>query len=186
MKKLLFTAAAGMLCFFISCNDSGTTSSTNNSQSEKNKADSKTINNALETGDLSKLDSLIDKDIVDHGDPNGDVKGLDNVKKFFVQFHNSVKDLKIESIANATDGDYNLDLNRTTGTVTAPFMGMPAGTNMDMTIVDVVRIKDGKAVEHWAYSDPRDMMKHMKDMPPMDNKMDNKMNGKMDSSKMKK
>jgi predicted SnoaL-like aldol condensation-catalyzing enzyme len=57
---------------------------------------------------------------------------------------------------------------------------------MDMTIVDVVRIKDGKAVEHWAYLDPRDMMKHMKDMPPMDNKMDNKMNGKMDSSKMKK
>lgn len=57
---------------------------------------------------------------------------------------------------------------------------------MDMTIVDVVRIKDGKAVEHWAYSDPRDIMKHMKDMPPMDNKMDNKMNGKMDSSKMKK
>jgi hypothetical protein len=41
-------------------------------------------------------------------------------------------------------------------------------------------------VEYWGFVDANEMMKHMKEMPPMDNKMDNKMNGKMDSSKMKK
>lgn len=174
MKKSFFTATIGLLCFFISCKDTSTTSTSSNTESEKNKANSKIIYNALETGDVSKLDSVIDKDIVDH--QLNDVKGLDSVKKFFVQFHSSVKDLKIESIANATDGDYNFDLNRTTGTVTATIMGIPAGTKLDMTTVDVAKIKDGKAVEHWGFMDPKDMMKMMGG----DHKMDN-MNGNMDN-----
>ena len=71
-------------------------------------------------------------------------------------------------MANATDGDYNFDLNRTTGTTINEFMGMPANTQLDMTGVDVVKIKNGKAVEHWAYVDPKDMMKMMEmmKMPP--------------------
>ncbi len=46
-----------------------------------------------------------------------------------------------------------------------------SNTKMDMTTVDVVKFKDGKAVEHWSYMDPKDMMKMM---PPV---------GKMDSKK---
>ena len=170
MKKFFFPAFIAMLCLLISCNDAGTSSSTTEtSANEKNKADFKVIYNALETGDVSKLDSIIDKDMVDHT-PFGDVKGIDSLKKFFVEFHKHTKDVKVESIATGTDGDYVLDYNRMTGTFTAPFMGMPAGP-MNMTTVDVVRLKDGKAVEHWGFMDVQDVMKMPGGAPPADNKM---------------
>ena len=170
MKKLFFTAVTAMLCFLIACNDTGTsTSTTENSANEKNKADFKLIYNALETGEVSRLDSIIDKDIVDHT-PFGDVKGIDSLKKFFVEFHNHTKDVKVESIATGTDGDYVLDYNRMTGTLTSAFMGLPAGP-LNMTAVDVVKLKDGKAVEHWGFMDVQDVMKMPGGAPPMDNKM---------------
>jgi len=180
MKKLFFAIACIVYCFLISCNQpstsSDTTTSTATSQAEKNKAGTLAVYRAIETGDMSGLDSFIDKDIVDHNaGPNGaEIKGLDSLKAMFTRMHDNMSDLKMESIANATDGDYGFDLNHTTGTTKNAFMGMPANTKFDMMNVDVVKIKDGKAVEHWGYVDPNEMMKMMqmaKGMPPME-KMD--------------
>ena len=50
-------------------------------------------------------------------------------------------------------------------------MGMPAGSKMDEKGVDVIKLKDGKMVEHWGFVDPVAMMKHMQSMP-MNDKMD--------------
>jgi predicted ester cyclase len=94
--------------------------------------------------------------------------------------HNHVKDLKFDIIADAANGDYIFALVHISGTTNEAWMGMPAGTKMDEKGVDVVKIKDGKMVEHWGFVDANEMMKHMKAM-----QMDNKMEGKMDSSKMK-
>jgi hypothetical protein len=43
-------------------------------------------------------------------------------------------------------------------------MGMPANTPIDMTSVNVVKIKNGKAVEHWRYIDASQMMQMMQMM----------------------
>jgi len=187
MKKFLFTAATGLLCFIISCKDSTTSSTTDNSQNKKNLENNRKVFKAVETGDVITIDSLIANDAVDHQGPNGmDVKGGDNVKHMLADMHNHVKDLKLDIIADAANGDYIFTLEHETGTVNDAFMGMPAGAKVDEKGVDVIKVKDGKMVEHWGFVDANEMMKHMKEMPPMDNKMDNKMNGKMDSSKMKK
>lgn len=175
MKKLFFATAAAMLCFFISCNDSATTSTTT-SESEKNSARNKEVYRAIETGDVSKLDSFIATDIVDHGDM-GDIQGLDSLKKMFVQMSKQMKDLKMESIAEATtpDGNHHFAYFKFSGTCADGSMGMPAGTKIDMTGVDLVRIKDGKAVEHWGFVQGRDMMKMMNMNPAMKPCMDKMM-----------
>ena len=97
--------------------------------------------------------------------------------------HNAIKDLKVEPIANATGDDYNFALVRMTGTTADASMGMPAGTKIDRTFVDVVKMKDGKATEHWGYVDQNEMMKMMEGnrMPPMDHKMTDKMENKKDT-----
>jgi predicted ester cyclase len=181
MNKLIPFVTLLCVCF-ISCTDTSSTSATTStvdSQSVKNRANSKEAYRAMETGDVSKLDSFIDKDIVDH---EGNMHGLDTLKKMFSSMHNSIKDLKMETIANATDGDYNFAYVRMTGTTTDASMGMPANTKVDRTFVDVVKMRDGKAVEHWGYSDMNEMMKMMntgKGMPPMENKMNRDMDNKM-------
>ena len=156
-----------MLCLLVSCKD---TDNSGGSDNQKNKDRIKVIYTALETGDMSKLDSIIDKDVIDH--QNNDAKSIDTMKKFFSELHNNVTGLKIEQIANATDGDYNLDFNHTSGDVTAPVMGMSAGAKLDFLGVDICKIKDGKITEHWGFIDPAAMMKMMSAPPKMEEKKD--------------
>ncbi len=163
MKKLFLTTVGVIFCVLIS---TAQASPKNNSQAEKNNENTLVIYKAIETGDLSKVDQAIDKNIVEHAGPNGDIMGIDSVKSMFRQMHDHISNIKMESIANATGGDYHFNLVRMTGTTNSEFMGMPANTPLDMTSVNVVRIQNGKAVEHWRYSDPKEMMKmmHMKMM----------------------
>jgi predicted SnoaL-like aldol condensation-catalyzing enzyme len=171
MKKLFLTTGCIIICFLMSCKESTSTGNDNSSQAEKNKANTKMVYKAIETGDVSGLDSIIDKDFIDHSGENGDVKGLDSLKYNFTQMHNHLNDIKMESIANATDGDYNFDLNRFTATTNSSYMGLPANYKINMMGIDVVKIKNGKAIEHWSYADPKDVMKMMQSM-------------KMDTTKM--
>ena len=168
MKKLFLATTCIIICILMSCKESTSTGNDNSSQAESNKANTKMVYKAIETGNVNGLDSIIDKNIVDHSGDKGDIIGLDSLKNNFVQMHNHVNDIKMESIANATDGDYNFDLNRFTGTTNSEFMGMPANYKIDMMSVDIVKIKNGKAVEHWGYVDPKQMMKMMQDMKMMD------------------
>ena len=182
MKKVLFATSTILVCFLISCKDG----SDSNSQNEKNLANNREVYKAIETGDVSKIKDYIDKDAVDHaaGANGQDIKGGDSIIAMLGNIHNSFTDLKMEVIADATNGDYVFTLSRLTGTTTAnPGMGMPPNKKIDSKSVDVVKIKDGKATDHWSFEDPKEMMAMMgmdKGMPPMDT---TKMSGKMDSSK---
>lgn len=177
MKKLLLALTAGLFSLLISCNSKTSNSSSSNSDSSmegKNKMANEEIYKGIETGDPSKF-SIIADDAVDHGDPRHEMKG-DSIRKFLADMHNHINDLKIDIISEAADGDYVFTLSRMTGTTKDSTMGMPAGMKMDSKSVDVVKFKDGKAVEHWAYMDPKDMMQMQMGMPmsnmPMHNKMD--------------
>ncbi len=176
MRKILFRTATAMF-LFISCSDSATKSTDTvsatgeSSQNEKNLANNRKVYKAIETGDMSTLDTLIASDAVDHQGPNGtDIKGTDSVKHMLANMHNLMKDMNMEIIADAANGDYIFTLAHFRGTVTDAYMGMPAGTKLDEKGVDLERIRDGKMVEHWGFADPNEMMKHMNAMP-MNNKM---------------
>lgn len=173
MKKLLIAAAAGLCCFIISCNNSGTagtasTGSSTDSTAAKYKQINRDILKGIETGDSSKFAGIAD-DAVDHTGPMGqEVKGGDNIKKMLLDMHNHAKDLKFDVKDEAVNGDNLFTWATMTGTATDSSMGVPANTKFNWTSVDVLKFKDGKASEHWAYLDPKDMMP-----PSKDNKMMN-------------
>ena len=56
------------------------------------------------------------------------------------------------------------------GTATAkvdlPDWGMKAGDSHTSNSVEVSKFKDGKAIEHWSFVDPAEMMKMMGSMNP--------------------
>lgn len=52
------------------------------------------------------------------------------------------------------DGDYALIVGTWTGTNKGKFFGMPAtNKSMTWTVSDLVRMVNGKAVEHWGWDD---------------------------------
>lgn len=170
MKKLLFVALTTLVCFCISCNNSS-----GNEQGEKNIATVHAVNDAIESGDVSKVDQYIAADGVDHSGEHGEVKGIDSLKAAFLKMHSTYKDMKLEELRDAASGDYVFTLTRFTGTSTTASMGMPAGTSFDMTAVQVVKFnKDGKATDHWEYMTAADMMKMMGGEKNMGGNMENK------------
>jgi predicted ester cyclase len=42
---------------------------------------------------------------------------------------------------------------RVTGTATGPFFGPPSGLPVDITVLDVARVIDGRIAEHWGVPD---------------------------------
>ncbi len=165
MKKILFAAASASF-FFIACNSATNTSSSGkDSTVEKNLASNAKVYKAFETGDKATLDSFISSDAVDHNGPNGkEITNGDSIKNMLADMHNHIKDFNINIITAAANDDYIFTYAEVTGTTTDGTQGMPAGSKMDEKFVDLVKVKDGKMVEHWGFADPNEMMKQMQAM----------------------
>jgi len=166
MKKLLFAASAGLYCLIISCNDKApVVESDNNSKTSKNLEASRTVTKAFESGDVSAIDSVVAANFVDHTD-RGDV-GRDSLKAGIKMVHASNKDMKMEVIKELADDDFVFTWMRFTGTSDGTMM--PAGP-YNMTAIQAVKFADGKAVEHWEFMEPREVMKMMPPQPAPDSK----------------
>ncbi len=150
MKKLaLIFIAAGSL-FFIACNSGGGGMS---ATAKKNKEVNDAIMKAFEAGDFSKMGDYIAADAVDHGGEKGDVKGLDSIVSQMKAYHEMMPDSKSTLIKEMVDDEYVFYWAKVSGTM--------GGKPMTMTSVDVTKFKDGKAVEHWVFMDPLEMMTMM-------------------------
>jgi hypothetical protein len=82
------------------------------------------------------------------------------------QYHNYVEGMKMEVLSEATspDGQYHFSMVRMTGKMRENPWGMKPGMEMDDTGIDVIKIKDGKASEHWSFTSQKDMMEMMSAM----------------------
>ncbi len=67
--------------------------------------------------------------------------------------------MNLEVIKELADDEYVFSLIHFSGTSDGA-MGMPKGP-YDMQAIEVMRCKDGKAVEHWEFMQISDMMKMM-------------------------
>jgi len=175
MKQVLFLLLATAV--IISCNDTAKVAGTNDEKmgDNRNHENMQEVYRAIETGDVSKLDSIMADDVVDHNaNTDGtDAKGRDSVKKMISSIHTYFEDgLKMDVLSDATsaDGNYHYTTVRMKGKAKANPWGMPVGQDVDDTSVDVVKLKDGKATDHWGFmsnGDISEMMKKMQGpMPP--------------------
>jgi len=163
MKKLLFPAVTVLLLCCVSCKDKTDTTTTttgSTSQNEKNLANNREVYKAMETGDVSKIKEYMATDAVDHGgNPDGsDVKGADSIIAMISRVRSGFSDIKVEVLADAANGDYIFSLSNLKGTTNStPVWGMPPNTKIDSKGVDVIKLKDGKATDHWYFMDPKEM-----------------------------
>src|SRR5436309_2225665 len=113
MKKMFFGVSA-MLLLLASCKDADNKSATdnnaamnNNDMAKRNSENTRTVYSGIESGDMSKADSFIADDFVDHGGSmnGGDIKGREEFKKQLGDFHNHVDNLKFNVITDASSAD---------------------------------------------------------------------------------
>lgn len=150
MKKIIPVCIVAICILFIACNsDHGGMSATTKKNLEVNRA----IMDAYEAGDFSKMGDYIAVDAIDHGGENGDVKGLDNIVSEMKRYRSQMKDAKSEIIKEMGDDEYVMTWGKMSGEMD--------GNKIEMSSLDISKFKDGKAIEHWVFMDPREMMKMM-------------------------
>lgn len=164
MKKFLFILTTASLFLISSC-DSKKDDNNGSDKAKQNLAATRIVTEAFMSGDISKIDSAVASDFVDHTD-RGDM-GRDSLKAMIKANYVSSKDMKMEPIKEVADDEFVFSWMRFTGTSDGTMGGMPAGP-YDMNAIEVIKFKDGKAIEHWTFMQPSDMMKMMSDMqqPP--------------------
>jgi len=107
------------------------------------------------TGDGAVVDEICSPDLVEHqfGLSGDSAAAIQHVKDAMRQVHGAVPDISFTIEDSVENGDKLWVRVRAQGTATGPFFGPPSGRPIDFTVFDVVRVVDGRIVEHWGVPD---------------------------------
>jgi steroid delta-isomerase-like uncharacterized protein len=120
----------------------------------------------LSNGELDRLPELCSEDVVDHEAPPGGPAGIEGVKVFVQMFRTGFPDLRATVEDMVSEGDRAAARVRFTGTHEGEFMGVPAtGNRIDIETIDIIRVADGKCVEHWGVTDNMGLMQQIGAIP---------------------
>ncbi len=160
MKKFCQVFLAAGTLFLFSCSGGGGLSA----KAKKNKEVNAAIMKAYEGGDFSKMSDYMAADAIDHGGEMGDVKGLENIVAEMKKYRAMMPDMKSTVIHEMADDEYVMTWAKFTGTMD--------GKLTTMTSADITKFKDGKAIEHWVFMDPKELAEMMAPGQPMDNSLE--------------
>ena len=105
------------------------------------------------------MEEFFAADFVDHNPSPGQAPGLEGVKQEFVMMFTAFPDMHLTVDHQIAEGDKVVSRLTVHGTHKGDFMHIPAtGKPLTITGIDIVRIKDGKAVERWGNFDELGMM----------------------------
>jgi len=107
------------------------------------------------TGGTAVVDELCAADLVEHqfGMAGVGADANQHVKDAIRDVHAATPDISFTIEDSVEHGDTIWVRVRARGTATGPFFGPPSGRPIDITVVDIARIVDGRIVEHWGVPD---------------------------------
>lgn len=119
-------------------------------------------NEVLAIGNLDAIDALVDPSVVSHSPFPGQAPGRDGFKRAFGQFRAAFPHLEIDIHDIIAAGDKVVGYFTVTGVHEGRFMGIaPTGRKVTYQEMVIVRMKDGKIVEHWSVADSLSMMQSL-------------------------
>ena len=161
MKKIILPAILAFL--FTSCDTDKEHELSDKAQ--KNLKAQHGVINCFDTKDFSKLGDYISEDFIDHAGETGEIKGLANAKAEYEKMVATINNDKSTTILELANDDYVMSWMHFTGTLTTDAMGMKAGDKYDMKSIELAKFKDGKAIEHWVFMDPKEVAQMMQSAP---------------------
>jgi predicted ester cyclase len=88
--------------------------------------------------------------VLDHSRPPGIAPGSAGVRQQFEGFRSAFPDFRATILNQITEGDKVVTRKVFTGAHLGPFQGFaPTGRQVEIHVIDIVRVADGQIVEHW-------------------------------------
>lgn len=117
----------------------------------------------IEQGNMDSINEIIAEDFINHTAPPGVPKGPDGVIYFFNGFLKpAFPDLKVEIYEQVAEGDKVTTYKTFHCTHKGEFLGIPAtNKSVNINVMDIIRLKDGKFIEHWNVADLGSVMRQL-------------------------
>ena len=109
------------------------------------------IEEALNGGNYDVLDDIFAPGYQEH--QFGIKPTVQGMKEDFQFLRTAFPDLHLTIEDMAADGDTVWGRMVATGTNLGPFMGPPTGKRIQITVIDILRFENGRAVDHWGSPD---------------------------------
>ncbi|MDQ0822503.1 steroid delta-isomerase-like uncharacterized protein [Arthrobacter sp. V4I6] len=121
----------------------------------------------LEGGDLTLIDELVSDDFVAHDPLPGQPPTKDGLRFFVNTMRAAFPDLRATTTEPAlTEGNLEARYVVLTGTHQGELMGVaPTGRSVEFSGIDIIRVDDGKVVEHWGATDTFTLMQQIGALP---------------------
>ena len=112
--------------------------------------------------DLQALREVIDEDFVNHEAPAGTPPGLGAITMFMSILNEAFSDQRWDIQDVLAEGDKVVIRCTHAGTHTGTFLGVPAtGRRFAYRQMHIIRLRNGKGVEHWAVRDDASLMQQL-------------------------
>ena len=134
---------------------------------EQNKAlVRKLVEEVFNKGNISLVDEIMSPDFIEHEDVPGMSNDRGGSKQMISMLRSAFPDFKATIEDIVAEGDKVVIHMTWSGTQNGAFMGMPpSGKRMSIDIIDIMRVANGKFVEHWGVSDMMGMMQQLGAIP---------------------
>jgi steroid delta-isomerase-like uncharacterized protein len=117
-------------------------------------------------GSESAFEELLDPNIVNHSRPPGSPDGAEGVRQIFDMFRTAFPDFRATVLDQVAEGDKVVTRKIFNGTHQGDFMGIPAtGREIEIVVIDIVRLRDGRIAEHWGLFDQVGLMAQLGALP---------------------
>jgi steroid delta-isomerase-like uncharacterized protein len=117
-------------------------------------------------GDVSVAEELLADDFVDHTPFGPFAPTRDGVIDLFATLRAAFPDLRAEVHDMLVEGDEVVTRKTFHGTHEGEFLGIPpTGNAVSMDVIDIVRQRDGRLVEHWNVVDAFGLMQQLGAIP---------------------
>jgi predicted ester cyclase len=116
--------------------------------------------------DEAAFAELLDPDVVDHSRPPGIAPGAEGVRQQFDGFRAGLPDFRATILHQAAEDDLVVTHKVFHGTHTGELLGIPAtGREVEIVVMDVVRVAGGRIVEHWGLVDRLGLLQQLGALP---------------------
>jgi predicted SnoaL-like aldol condensation-catalyzing enzyme len=138
--------------------------------SEANKATVRRLIDEIQNRhDLARIDAFFTPNFINHlegPEVSADLTAAERAKLVFGQLFAAFPDLHVTIQDQLAEGDKVVTHKLFHGTHQGPFMGVaPTGRPITFAVIDILRLDNGKVVEHWAIQDRLALMQQLGMLP---------------------
>ncbi len=120
------------------------------------------IDQVANQGKVDRVHDFISPEWIDHTGAAGQAPGIENSMRAAAMFRTAFPPWHTEIEDMIAEGDKVMFRGTSSGTHRAEFMGVPpTGKLVSMSGVHIMRLANGKIIEHWAYSDMMGFMRQL-------------------------